>query len=76
MTPDFTQKAFDIVQRIWRNTELDQPGLILETAAVAEQLRQLWNARGLEDEDAVFMELGGPTPECFRAAGAIRILDR
>ena len=43
---------------------------------VAHELRQVWNARGAADEDAVVEELGGPTPECLRAAGAIRIVDR
>ena len=41
-----------------------------------QMLVAVWNARGAADEDAVFAELRGPTPECLRAAGAIRILDR
>jgi len=44
-SPDFDRIALEIVQRVWGNEELDQPGLIIETSAVAEQIRQVWNAR-------------------------------
>jgi hypothetical protein len=47
-----------------------------EWPTLIDELRQVWNARGAADEDAVLAEFRGPTPECLRAAGAIRILDR
>jgi hypothetical protein len=82
ITPDFDQIAFAIVQRIWGNTELDQPGLIIETQAVAEQLRLIWNARGAADVAKMELELStvmGSTmagPYCKNLDRAIRKLDR
>jgi hypothetical protein len=50
---NFDQMAFAIVQRVWGNAELDQPGLLIETRAVAEHLRNVWNARGAADIAAI-----------------------
>lgn len=59
----------------FRDDDQFRLGKALFAAAIIEQLRQVWNARGTADEDAVFGEFGGPTSECLRAAGAIRMLE-
>jgi hypothetical protein len=71
--PDFNRIARKLIECF---DPMAEPFVEDARPAIAEQLRQIWNARGAADEEAVFAELGGPTPECLRAAGAIRILDR
>lgn len=81
-TPDFDQIALKIVERVFGLAELDQPGLIIETRAVAEQLRFVWNARGAADVAKLDTELsilmGGTAsgPYTKNLDRALRSLDR
>lgn len=76
-TPDFDRIADVCLARVY---EVRKKGLIAEHSVVAEQLRQVWNARGAADISKVDAELyaDGTSRNGFSTMldRAIRTLDR
>ena len=70
--PDFDQMAHDICQRIWGNDILESTPAV--TLMLADQLRQVWNARGAADIATV--KAAYLTAPLDHVIGAIRSLDR
>ncbi|OFW37640.1 MAG: hypothetical protein A3J29_06090 [Acidobacteria bacterium RIFCSPLOWO2_12_FULL_67_14b] len=77
-TPDFEQIARDLVLGLNKQTwDGDEEAAAL--GAIAEQLRQVWNARGAADVKALFetrdrMAVGDPLDQS-RAVGLERVID-
>lgn len=79
-TPDFDQIARSIFRDV-DGSEADVVGADVEIAAIAEQLRQVWNARGAADIDKVTTALLGEGcqpdgPGITMLVSGLRRLDR